>query len=66
MITEKHIINYLQAKMDAFQRVQEKYGAEDREAIRLFDEMIACKEMAEALIGQPVNLQKTGVVTVGF
>ena len=28
--------------------------------------MIACKNMVECLIGEPVNLQKDGKVTVGF
>lgn len=31
-----------------------------------YDWMIGAKELVEALIGAPVNLQKDGKVTVGF
>ena len=64
--TEQKMINYLQAKMDKFKALEARYGFEDREVQQLLDEMIACKEMVEAIIEQPVNLQQNGKVTVGF
>ena len=64
--TEQKMINYLQAKMDKFKALEAKYGFEDREVQHLLDEMIACKEMVEAIIEQPVNLQQDGKVTLGF
>ena len=64
--TEMKMINYLQAKMNKFKTLEAKYGFEDREVQQLLDEMIACKEMVEAIIEQPVNLQQDGKVTVGF
>ena len=65
-ITANQLINYLQHKLDKFMQSNERYGMDDRETIRLFDEMIACKEMVEAVICAPVNLQKDGKVTIGF
>ena len=65
-VSAKQIIVYLEVKLQKFEASKEKWGMEDRETIRLFDEMIACKEMAEVLIGAPVNLQKDGKVTIGF
>ena len=64
--TEQKMITYLQAKMNKFKTLEAKYGFEDREVQQLLDEMIACKEMVEAIIEQPVNLQQDGKVTVGF
>lgn len=63
--TEQMMINYLQQKLDEFQSVKEK-GIDDPMVRELFDDMISCKEMAEAIIQWPVNLQKDGKVTVGF
>lgn len=65
-ITARQMLDYLQMKLDKFQRKAEKYGMEDRVVEKLFDEMIACKEMAECIIGAPVNLQQDGRVTIGF
>ena len=65
-ITEKQMLDYLQAKLTRFQKEEARYGMEEETVERLFDEMIACKEMVEALIQKPVNLQKDGIVTVGF
>lgn len=65
-ISADQMINYLQAKLTRFQKELEKYGPEDRVVNRMMDEMIACKEMVEALIGAPVNLQQDGKVTIGF
>lgn len=72
MVTTESMLNYLQSMLDEF--TEEKRRAEergenvldDRYNRDLFDSMIACKEMVEALIHYPVNLQKDGKVTVGF
>ncbi|MBQ9631323.1 MAG: hypothetical protein IJV04_00175 [Lachnospiraceae bacterium] len=63
---KERMITYLQSMMDSFKRDEERYGLDDRIVLHKLDAMIACKEMAEALIGEPVNLQKDGRVTVGF
>ena len=60
------LINYLQSQMDDFQKEKARHGMEDRIVIKKLDAMIACKEMAEALIGEPVNLGMDGKVSVGF
>lgn len=60
------MINYLQSQMDDFQKEKERYGIDDERVERKLDAMIACKEMVEALIGEPVNLQLDGKVSVGF
>ena len=65
-ITKETLINYLQSQMDNFMKEKERYGIEDRYVERKLDAMIACKEMVESLIGEPVNLQKDGRVTTGF
>lgn len=64
-VTEYELIAYLQEMMDEFKQEQEQFG-NDRGTMRKLDAMIACKEMVETLIGQPVNLRKDGQVTVGF
>ena len=63
---KEQMINYLQQMLDRFTDEMERYGKDDRIVEKRFDDMIACKEMVEALIGEPVNLQKDGRVTVGF
>lgn len=63
---KEQMINYLQQMLDDFMRCKEKFGMKDRIVIKKMDAMIACKEMVEALIGEPVNLQLDGYVTVGF
>ena len=60
------MLQYLQEMMDRVQSDIKKYGVEDRMVEKRIDDMIACKEMVEALIMEPVNLQKDGKVTVGF
>jgi len=65
MYTEEQMITYLQSMMDRAKYEEERYGRDER-TIGLFDNMIACKEMVEALIQKPVNLRKDGKVTVGF
>lgn len=63
---KEQMIQYLQEMLTSFNKDLERYGADDRIVDKKFDAMIACKEMAEALIGEPVNLRKDGTVTVGF
>ena len=76
------MIQYLQELMDAYKEEEQMFNewAANREfkledvtvygktdsARRQMRNMIACKEMVEALIGEPVNLRKDGKVTVGF
>lgn len=62
---QEMMINYLQSMMNKFKHDEARYGM-DRHTEHLLDAMIACKEMAEALIGEPVNLRKDGKVTIGF
>ena len=64
---EQKMLAYLQNRLTQFQRMLEnRDDYRESEINRCFDEMIACKEMVEYLIQQPVNLQKDGKVTVGF
>lgn len=63
---KEQMINYLQSMMDNFKKEEAKYGIEDRMVLKKLDDMIACKEMAEAIIGEPVNLGLNGKVTIGF
>lgn len=64
--TKEQMIGYLQSMMDNFKKEEERFGIEDRYVQKKLDAMIACKEMVEALICEPVNLQLDGKVTVGF
>ena len=64
-IKQETMIGYLQGMMDSFKEQEAKFGMNEYLDHKL-DAMIACKEMVEALIGQPVNLQLDGKVTVGF
>ena len=66
MYTKDQMINYLQQMMDRVQRDISRYGKEDRMVEKRIDDMIACKEMVEAFIQEPVNLGLDGKVTVGF
>lgn len=63
--TADDLLMYLQSQMDDFKKNEAKYGM-DRHTEHKLDAMIACKEMVEALIQGPVNLQKDGKVTVGL
>ena len=65
-ITKEGLINYLQQMMDKVQDEIKRYGKEDRIVSKRIDDMIACKEMVEAFIQEPVNLGLDGKVTVGF
>ena len=62
----EQMIAYLQGMMDDFKKEEARYGKSDRVVIEKLDAMIACKEMVEALLGEPVNLGVNGIVTVGF
>lgn len=66
MIEKKSLLRYLQSQMDDYKKAEEQYGGDDREVLSKLHAMIACKEMTEALLQEPVNLQKDGKVTVGF
>ena len=59
------MLDYLQFLMDDFKENEARFGMDDYTKKKMLD-MIACKEMVEALIGTPVNLQKDGKVTTGF
>lgn len=65
MITKEMLINYLQDRMDAVQDEILLFGESSR-TDKMIDGMIACKEMVEAFIQEPVNLGLNGKVTVGF
>lgn len=65
MKMREQMIAYLQNLMDDFQKDLAKYGHDERTLDKM-DAMIACKEMAEFLLCEPVNLQQDGKVTVGF
>jgi hypothetical protein len=64
--TQDDLLRYLQSQMDDYMKDEKRFGADDRFVEKKLDAMIACKEMVEALIGEPVNLQQDGKVTVGF
>lgn len=60
------MLGYLQSLLTEFMSEKDAFGADDRIVNKKLDQMIACKEMAEVLIGEPVNLGKNGIVTTGF
>ena len=65
-IRTETMLQYLQEVLDDFMKNKEKFGS-DCDFVRYkMDMMIGAKEMVEALIGEPVNLQKDGKVTVGL
>lgn len=65
-VTRNELINHLQYMLNDYKKEAEEFGLEDRTVRRKFDAMIACKEMVEVLLAEPVNLRKDGTVTVGF
>ena len=66
MITESAILSYLRSALaDAIDEL-ERFGNDDRVALKKLDAVIACKEMAEALLGYPIDLRRDGRVTVGY
>lgn len=76
-VDAKAMIQYLQEMMDAYKEEEQafKEWADEKDwykfntteyAKRQMRNMVACKEMVETLIEEPVNLRKDGKVTVGF
>ena len=66
VLSSNDLIKYLQWKMDAFKKDEARWGLSDPHVEKRLDDLIACKEMVEAVIGEPVNLGVDGVVWVGF
>ena len=60
------MLQYLQELLNDFIKDNERFGSDSDFVHYKMDMMIGAKEMAEALIGEPVNLQKDGRVTVGL
>lgn len=60
------MLGYLQSLLTEFVSEKDAFGTDDRIVNKKLDQMIACKEMVEILIGEPVNLGKNGIVTTGF
>lgn len=66
------MLRYLQGMMDDFKEWEKRAEGKAEDSVEhkwMTDKkraMIACKEMVECLIGEPVNLQMDGKVTVGF
>ena len=65
-ITRETLLNYLQSQMNDFKKCEARLGIENEWTIHKLDAMIACKEMVEAIIEEPVNLRMDGTVTTGF
>lgn len=63
---KKQMLEYLQYLMDGFKMAEAKYGINDEGVLSRLDEMIACKNMVESIICEPVNLGLNGIVTIGF
>ena len=66
VLSRDDLLRYLQSQMNDFKKWEAKFGLDDRIVEAKLDAMIACKEMVEAVIGEPVNLGVDGVVWVGF
>lgn len=64
--TKADLIGYLQSQMDDFMKWESKYGMENPLVEFKLNNMIACKEMVESLLGEQVNLQADGRVTTGL
>lgn len=64
-IKKQDMIAYLQAGLTRWKE-EEKRFPDDERTWKHLDRLIYQKEMVEALIGEPVNLQKDGKVTVGW
>lgn len=65
MIEIDKMIDYLQSQLDDLTKEIERFGLEDRIVKKKMDQLLGNKDMVEALIGQPVNLQQDGKVTIG-
>ena len=66
MISAEKMIAFLQDGLTRFMEEEKQFGMDDHGVRMHFSWLIGQKEMVECLIGQPVNLQKDGKVTVGF
>jgi hypothetical protein len=63
---EKKMIAYLQHQMNEFKKLEKMLGDEDERTISAMEQMIGAKELVEAVIEKPVNLQIDGQVTIGL
>ena len=65
--TEKSMIKYLESLMAKVKHEEETYGTDNNRMLNKYiDEMLACKCMAESIIGLPINCQLDGKVSIGF
>ena len=64
--SKDQLIAYLQSQMNDYKKEECRYGIGNMIVMNKLDAMIACKEMVETLIGEPVNLGHDGTVTIGF
>lgn len=65
-ISTEAMIQYLQSMLDDFEVNRKRYGNDDRIVNKKFYAMIACKNMVEALINEPVNIRQDGKIIIGF
>lgn len=65
-VSTETLLHYLQSMLDDFMDEKARYGSDDRMVHHKLTGMLACKDMVEALIRTPVNLQMDGRVTTGF
>ena len=63
-VSADSMLYYLQEAFTYALEQRKKYN--DDYSSKLISAVIAQKELVEAMIGEPVNLQKDGKVTVGF
>lgn len=63
---DARMLRYLNSMFDSWLVEKDKYGMDDRLVKSHMTGMLACKDMVEALIGMPVNLQLDGNLTLGF
>jgi hypothetical protein len=63
---EKKMIAYLRHQMNEFKKLEKMFGDEDERTISAMNQMIGAKELVEAVIEKPVNLQIDGQVTIGL
>ena len=66
VVKAEDMLQYLQSMLDDVKRRESWCDPHDRILNAKIDAMIACKEMVETLIQEPVNLQLDGKVTTGF
>lgn len=64
-IDTRAMIAHLQRKLNRVKRI-ENHGLSEKLLDAAVDDMISCKEVIEALIGEQVNCQKDGRVTLGM